>query len=269
MIKDRTRINILFSCTGEAKKDFDPFVQDHVVVFVLNGRMTINDGSENLEFKTGDIGFISKNQLVKTQKIPQNNTPFYSISVFLPRETLYNYSKQHNIFPQGQNIGKPNFLFPEDKFLEGFFKSMVPYFENPNSLIENLAIIKTNELIELLLRKSQMQNILFNFEEDFKIDIDSFMNKNFTHNIPLEQFARLTGRSLSTFKRDFQAIFNETPNKWLIKRRIELAYYLISKKNKKPVEVYYDVGFETFAHFSRRFKSIIGINPSDIQKKDS
>lgn len=269
MIKDRTRINILFSCTGEAKKDFDPFVPDHAVVFVLNGKMIINDGSDILEFKTGDIGFVSKNQLIKTQKLPQGNSPFYSISIFLPKETLYNYSKLHNIFPQGQNIGKPNFLFSEDKFLEGFFHSITPYFENPTSLTENLATIKTNELIELLLRKTPMQNILFNFEENFKIDIDAFMNKNFTHNIPLEQFARLTGRSLSTFKRDFQEVFNETPNKWLLKRRIELAYYLISKKNKKPVEVYYDIGFQSFSHFSRTFKSIIGINPSDIQKNHS
>ncbi len=269
MIKDRTRKNILFSCTGEAKKDFNPFVQDHAVIFVLNGKMTINDGSEILEFKTGDIGFISKNQLIKTQKLPQDNKPFYGISIFLPKETLYNYSKHHNVFQKGQSIGKPNFLFQKDTFLEGFFNSITPYFENPDALTENLATIKTNELIELLLRITQMQNILFNFEEDFKIDIDAYMNKNFTHNIPLENFAKLTGRSLSTFKRDFQATFNETPSKWLIKKRIELAYYLIDKQNKKPVEVYYDVGFETFAHFSRTFKTEFGINPSEVQKKHS
>lgn len=269
MIQDRTRINILFSCTGEAKKDFEPFVQDHVVIFVLNGKMTINDGTEILEYKAGDIGFISKNQLVKTQKIPQENKPFYSISIFLPKEILFNYSKEHNLFPKGQSIGNSNFLFKEDAFLNGFFNSITPYFENPDVLTENLATIKTNELIELLLRKTQMQNILFNFQQDFKIDIDAYMNKNFTHNIPLENFAKLTGRSLSTFKRDFQATFNETPTKWLIKKRVELAYYLIDKQNKKPVEVYYDIGFETFSHFSRTFKTAFGINPSEIQKNHS
>src|SRR5690606_27373104 len=142
MIKDRTRINILFSCTGEAKKDFDPFVQDHVVVFVLNGRMTINDGKESLDFKTGDIGFISKNQLLKTQKIPLDNTPFYSVSVFLPKETLYNYSKQYNISPQGQNIGKSNFLFSEDTVHKEYVTSMVPYVKHINSYLENFDTIK-------------------------------------------------------------------------------------------------------------------------------
>jgi NAD(P)-dependent dehydrogenase (short-subunit alcohol dehydrogenase family) len=36
---------------------------------------------------------------------------------------------------------------------------------------------------------------------------------HFSYNIPLTQFAKLTGRSLSTFKQDFVKIFNTTPEK--------------------------------------------------------
>ena len=86
------------------------------------------------------------------------------------------------------------------------------------------------------------------------------------HNIPLAQFAKLTGRSISTFKRDFQEIFNQTPNKWLIKKRLDLAHFLISKQGKKPNEIYDDVGFVNFSHFSRSFKAEFGINPSEIEK---
>jgi len=114
-----------------------------------------------------------------------------------------------------------------------------------------------------------MQNILFNFDEDFKIDLEAYMNKNYMHNIPLEKFATLTGRSISTFKRDFQTIFNDTPNKWLIKKRLDLAHFLISKKHQKPTDVYFDVGFVNFSHFSRIFKSEFGVNPSALQKNHS
>lgn len=269
MIQDRTRINILFSCTGQEKKDFEPFVQEHTLSFILNGKMIINEGNEITEYNAGEIGFISKNQLVKTQKIPGGNKPFMGISIFLPKDTLYNYSKQHNILPKGQYTGKPNFVFPPDPFLKGFFDSIIPYLENPDALTDNLATVKTIEIIELLIKKTQMQNILFNFQHDFKIDIGAYMNRNYMHNIPIEQFAKLTGRSLSTFKRDFQQIFNETPNKWLMKKRLDLAYYLISQQNKKPIEIYYDVGFINFSHFSRSFKSEFGVNPSEIEKKQS
>ena len=266
MIQDRTRINILFSCIGQQKKDFDPFVPDHALTFILTGKMTINDGNETTEYNTGQIGFMLKNQLVKTQKFPQDNKPFMGISIFLPKETLYNYAKKHNILPKGQYTGKPNFILPSDPFLKGFFDSIIPYFENPDALTDRLATIKTIEAIELLVQKTQMQNILFYFRDDFKIDLEAYMNRNYMHNLPLEQFAKLTGRSLSTFKRDFQETFKETPNKWLIKKRLQLAHYLVSRQNQKPVDVYYEAGFLNFSHFSRSFKSEFGISPSAIEK---
>jgi AraC family transcriptional regulator, exoenzyme S synthesis regulatory protein ExsA len=266
MIKDRTKDNILFSCTGQARKDYEPFVEEHALSFILNGEMIINDGLTETKIKKGELGFILKNQLLKTQKIPQDNKPFMAISIFLPKETLYNYSKEHNIIPKGNYTGKPSFIFPYDSFLKGYFDSLIPYFENPEALTNNLVAIKTIEVIELLLKKTSMQNILFNFDEDFKIDLKAYMNKNYMHNIPLEKFATLTGRSISTFKRDFQTIFKDTPNKWLIKKRLDLAHFLISKKSQKPTDVYFDVGFVNFSHFSRIFKSEFGVNPSALQK---
>jgi len=269
MIQDRTLINILFSCTGQEKKDYEPFVQDHAISFVLNGKMIINDGTEVTEYDAGEIGFVSKNQLVKTQKIPQDNKPFMGISILLPRESLYSYSKENTITPKGNYTGKPNFIFPHDPFLKGFFDSMIPYFENPEAFTENLSAIKTREVIELLIKRKSMLNILFNFEDNFKIDLEAYMNKNYMHNIPLEQFAKLTGRSISTFKRDFQSIFNDTPSKWLIKKRLELAHFLISKKQQKPTDVYFDVGFVNFSHFSKAYKSEFRHNPSQAKKNHS
>ena len=269
MLQDRTKANILFSCTGQARKDFEPFVEDHALSFILNGEMIINDGFSVTNFTKGELGFISKNQLLKTQKIPQDNKPFMGISILLPKEILFNYSKEHNIIPKGNYTGKPSFLLPHDSFLKSYFDSLIPYFENPDALTKKLATIKTIEAIELLLTKTSMQNILFNFDEDFKIDLEAYMNKNYMHNIPLEQFAKLTGRSISTFKRDFQSIFNETPNKWLIKKRLDLAHFLISKKHQKPTDVYFDVGFVNFSHFSRTFKSEFGVNTSAIEKNHS
>lgn len=260
----RTRNNILFSCIGQEKKDFQPFVEDHAITFVLNGTLIIYDGNDAVEYNEGEIGLISKNQLVKTQKRPKENKPFLSISVILPKEILYQYAKEYSIQPKGVYVGKPNFVFAHDLYLKSYFDSMNPYFENPQALTDKLAKLKTLELIELLLRDDRMQNILFNFQEDFKLDLEAYMNKNYMHNIPLKQFAKLTGRSLSTFKRDFLTIFNTTPNKWLIKKRLALAHYLISNKDQKPSDIYFDVGFVNFSHFSRSFKSEFGKNPSEI-----
>lgn len=80
------------------------------------------------------------------------------------------------------------------------------------------------------------------------------MNRNFMFNVNLPRFAYLTGRSLSAFKRNFKTILNETPNRWLVQKRLQEAYYLIDKKNKKPSEIYLDLGFRicrTFLSLSK------------------
>jgi AraC-like DNA-binding protein len=130
-----------------------------------------------------------------------------------------------------------------------------------------MAAIKTTEAIEILLQSCPvMKQFLFDFAEPHKIDLEKFINQNFSFNIPIAEFARLTGRSLSTFKRDFKKTFNDTPEKWLHNRRLDEAKYLLTEKQLKPAEVYYSVGFENFSHFSDAFKQKFGVNASTVNQ---
>lgn len=88
------------------------------------------------------------------------------------------------------------------------------------------------------------------------------MLRNYEYNVPIKEFARLSGRSISTFKRDFQKVFTATPERWMKERRLEKAHYLIKEKKLKPGEVYLRVGFENMSHFSTEFKAYYGFNPS-------
>lgn len=94
------------------------------------------------------------------------------------------------------------------------------------------------------------------------------MNKNYTFNVNTERFAYLTGRSLSSFKRDFKTIFNETPSRWLTKKRLQEAFFFIDKKHKCPSEIYLDLGFEAFSHFSFSFKKMFGLSPTELIEKN-
>jgi AraC-like DNA-binding protein len=87
------------------------------------------------------------------------------------------------------------------------------------------------------------------------------MNKNFHFNVQIARFAYLTGRSLATFKRDFEKIFNVTPRKWLQHKRLQRAHYLISNEGKTSSEIYLDLGFEDLTHFSHAFKNQYGYSP--------
>jgi AraC-like DNA-binding protein len=82
--------------------------------------------------------------------------------------------------------------------------------------------------------------------------------------VQLQRFAYLTGRSLATFKRDFEKIFHLSPSRWLQQRRLQEAHYLIKEKGKAVSDVYLDLGFEDLSHFSFVFKKKYGVAPSKI-----
>ena len=53
-------------------------------------------------------------------------------------------------------------------------------------------------------------------------------------------------------------------SEWLKKKRLDEAYFQISKQHLKPSEVYLEVGFEDLSHFSFAFKKEFGRSPSEV-----
>ena len=98
-----------------------------------------------------------------------------------------------------------------------------------------------------------------------KPSLSQIMEKNFCFNLRMEDFAELAHRSLSSFKRDFQQAYGESPGKWLLKRRIEHAANLVVNTDMSFSQIAYESGFEDLSHFSRSFKKIIGSTPSDYR----
>jgi AraC family transcriptional regulator, exoenzyme S synthesis regulatory protein ExsA len=152
-----------------------------------------------------------------------------------------------------------------DHLYKNYFDSLSPYMRLNGEDDAGLITLKLKEAILLLLKVNpEMKDILFDFSEPGKIDLEAFMNKNFHFNVDLNRFAYLTGRSLATFKRDFEKLFDITPSRWLLQRRLQEAHYLIKEKGKTASAIYLDLGFEDLSHFSFAFKKKFGVAPTKM-----
>lgn len=101
------------------------------------------------------------------------------------------------------------------------------------TLPEDIASLKIKEAISILRTIDKgIDDVLANFEEPGKLTWPVIWKKNFMFNLPLEKFGYLTGRSLTTFKRDFSKAFHTTPQRWLTQKRLELAHYQFIEKKK-------------------------------------
>ncbi len=64
------------------------------------------------------------------------------------------------------------------------------------------------------------------------------------------------------FSRCFRAAFGETPHRYLQRRRVERAMFLLRETDRSVTDVCFDVGFGSLGTFSRTFHTIVGETPS-------
>jgi AraC family transcriptional regulator, exoenzyme S synthesis regulatory protein ExsA len=230
--------------------------------------MKVFDGINHYKMNPGDYCIARKNHLIRYTKYKEEDQ-FEKIIITLDEPFLKMFLERHpfEVQPSSNN---DSFLFvKENKLIKSYIQSLEPYYTGELQLNEVFADIKREELLMILLKSApDLANIFFNFGIPAKIDLEAYMNRNFRFNISLERFAFLTGRSLSSFKRDFQKIFGANPGNWLKKKRLDEAYFQISKQKQKPGDVYLDVGFEDLSHFSFSFKKEFGMTPTEVAGKN-
>lgn len=255
---------IVLACIEDKYFKDEIVLENHSFVLIISGEMKVVQSDNSYTFGSGDMLLLPRTQLSTLIKYPKDGQPYKSIVMTLTTERLKEYYA-HNSFQISQPRMHKIRVFDKHPLLESFFTSLMPYFEVESDLPEKLISVKIEEALTILRSiDKNIDNLLADFSEPYKINLAEFMEKNFMFNMPMEKFGYLTGRSLTTFKRDFKKVFNTTPQKWLTQKRLELAYYQLTVKQRKPIEVFYEVGFENLSHFSYAFKKQYGYSPTEV-----
>lgn len=254
---------ILYSCYGHYSREGEQFIPEHVLGYILAGRLEVTVSGQTYTLTGGDYYFFRKNQLSRFVKYPPENEEFKSLSIFFDKRTLQSISTEHQLEQTAVYTGEGGLILKPNILLKNFVASLQPYIDSNGELNKQLTVLKAKEAVMILLELvPQLRNVLFDFSEPGKIDLEAYMNENYRYNVDISRFAYLTGRSLATFKRDFERIFHTSPNRWIQRKRLSDAYFLLKEKGWKTSDVYLEVGFKDFSHFSFAFKKAFGIAPS-------
>ncbi|MBO6515490.1 MAG: helix-turn-helix transcriptional regulator, partial [Bacteroidia bacterium] len=211
---------VFLSGTINKQYTWESVSPQHIVVYIYGGELVLTYGKDTLTFVAGDTVLIPKNQLTRSLKKPVDGHPFKCVSVFLPEANLREfYADRGNSETWTENISRQRPITPHP-LLKSFFGTLLPYFDLDNDLPPSLVILKIKELLTIIESvDKRASSILGTFSEIGKVDLEKYMEEHFMYNLPLEKFAYLTGRSLTTFKSDFKRIFDNTPGKWLTGKR--------------------------------------------------
>lgn len=240
----------------------------HVLVYIYSGEMVIDEKGKITRLYKGDCAFVRKDFSVQMTKQSWNDEQFKAVFLMFTAKFLrnfYNRLDKHMIPKEAKRPKVSLCKLPSNRpDIISLFESMIPYFNSDIQPTDELLQLKMIEGIYVLLNTDKnLYASIFDFTDPWKIDIPDFMEKNYMNDLSMEELANYTGRSLSTFKRDFKKYSTLSPREWLIQRRLEAAHELLRNGGRKVSEICFEVGFKNLSHFSKVYKEMYGVPPTE------
>ncbi|NRB53721.1 MAG: helix-turn-helix transcriptional regulator [Saprospiraceae bacterium] len=247
-------------------------LQDYSCFFYIN-KGSYQTIEANGIFKVGEKEALLKKCGNYISYFPSSEEQVYAeaIAVYFHTDIIKSiYSNEMvDFFNKSKERSTPKKLANE--LIEKYVNNLIVYLDNPSLIDEELAALKFKELILILMKSQHSDSIqtffadLFNYQE---LEFKTIIENNIFNDISIEELAFICHKSLSSFKRLFKATFNETPARYIKRRRLEHAAQLISTSAENISHIACDCGFNDPTTFSAVFSNQFGVSPTTYRHQN-
>ena len=245
------------------------FIEDNILLFVTEGGIDIKYGKLSYAIEKNQMVFLKKDILIEYQTgncCMENQWKNEFILVSLKNDLVKEFTKMAELLLLPKCEASCVTVNTACLQLSKYIDSLQLYFIQPKKIECSLIKIKLFELLFYLADSdNQILAQVLDLREHYRNNITNTVEENIMNSLSLSQLAVLAGRSLSSFRRDFLAIYNMPPSQWIRNKRLEKAQELLSSTSMTITDICYTLGFENIAHFSRLFKSQFGSPPSEFR----
>jgi AraC-like DNA-binding protein len=241
--------------------------------YILSGVTKYSTGNNEYIVQNGDGIFVRKGSYIGQR---HGSGDYCALIIFVSDDLiqkvidkytgmLTSFGRQSNTEPHDAIIS-----LNLDNALTGYFHSVLSYFSMDVAPPDELLKVKVEELLLNILTSGQNRSLalcLRHIRENGKVCLRDVMETSFLYPMSMAEYARLCGRSLSTFKSDFQETYKTTPGKWLIRKRLQHGKLLIESTDDPVNDIAFKSGFKNTAHFVKVFKDEYGMPPNQYRAK--
>lgn len=227
-------------------------------VFFDNSAIAIND-SKFLVMKSGNCLMTEKRS---------GNSNYRSVVLFFKNEIVSKFIQKNELHKIESKVCKSVYAFEYDEFIKRFVYSLLDISKLSKDLQKKILEVKFEEIMFYLIEKygtDFLYSLAINSDNATQ-KFTTIIESSHLNKLTLKELAFLCNMSVSTFKREFEKHYSESPIKWFQNKRLEFAQYLLQQEQKNPSEVYFEVGYENLSSFTQAYKLKYGVTPKHHQK---
>ena len=277
-------IRLLQYVNTTTQENFDAFLTHHALVYILSGVKQIKVAQNKFDIHPGELFLIPRGEYVMSEYITGDHG-FRSFMLFFSKKTAQTLIEQidrtliskqlvsdDRLTYPGISKKEAVKIIPPNRDIEQLFLSLEKYSQQSSPFLCELIRLKFTELIYLLM-DSPYKTLIFSFLLDAARSevpsLSAILDSHLYSSATIEELAVLSGRSLSSFKREFTRQYNEPPRSWIRKKKLERAAFLLTTTNRSIDDITEASGFVSAPHFTRLFKEHYSATPTEYRAKQT
>lgn len=248
------------------------FLTENTLVFILRGTKHMHLADSDLIAHAGDLVLLKRGVYFMTDLIT-DGADYQSLMLCMDDPLLRSFLPEDasaRITTSPKPAG-PMVVTCDPAILE-VRNTILRYLEHPGPNTTKLLELKIHEVLLLLLSgplQEPVATFLLHLFDSSAENIAAVIHDNLVQPFTLEEYAKMCGLSLSSFKREFSRLYNAPPKKWINEARLKHARQLLLQSGKNVNEIAYECGFENVSYFIKQYRQQYGTTPKNAQRTKS
>lgn len=254
---------VLHKQLSESLRQREGYLSMPVIGLVLSGEQQLEgyDGQRQI-VRTGEGVLLPSNLYVISDLVPQGGC-FESLLFYFEVALVREFLDHQGFVPRVNSQGGTSSLVLSDQ-VRTMAAQTVQLHRNWMAAPAQWARLKTLELFHWLHQAAEGDAFLqqlFALTVPKRRQLTAFMEANYDKPLKVEDYAHLTGRSISSFRRDFKQLHGMPPQQWLQHKRLAKAEQLLRTQQLSVAALAQAIGYDNVSYFIRTFRKRYGLSP--------
>ena len=263
---------ILRKTLSESTGDRHGYLSTHAFSMVSKGEQRIvGYEGQLMRIQAGEIGFLPRGMYTITDLVAGEEgfeTTLFFLDESLIKQVLSdtpNPSENQSTSGFWKTRTTPELQQFSEKLIQATQSQQEPFLQEHQPISQQVYVeLQLVQLLWLMVGKQSNSSLLphlFLSQKGQWRDLRLFMETHYDKPLTVEDFAYLTGRSLSTFHREFRQRFDTTPRQWIREKRLEKSYQLLAEDGATVTDTVFAVGYQHVSNFIKAFKKKYHLTP--------